>query len=64
MGPNLPLMIGELSSVPHSRGAEPAPVELPSGDDPSVRPPSMLPGLSPPQYESGNVGEENQFQKR
>ncbi|KAH7634829.1 hypothetical protein B0T09DRAFT_388963, partial [Sordaria sp. MPI-SDFR-AT-0083] len=74
-GPNSPLMVGELSSVPHARGNDPAPVELPSGDGPSVRPPSMLPGSPPPQYESGNnnggaptqkwaAGEENQFQKR
>ncbi|KAK3398038.1 hypothetical protein B0T20DRAFT_355074 [Sordaria brevicollis] len=64
MGPHSPLMIGELSSVPHSRSAEPAPVELPSGDGPTVRPPSMLPGSPPPQYESGNAGEEHQYGKR
>ncbi|KAJ4421119.1 hypothetical protein N0V85_000342 [Neurospora sp. IMI 360204] len=72
-GPNSPLMIGELSSVHHSRGVDQAPVELPSGDGPSVRPPSMMPGSPPPQYESGNnggakagwtAGEENHFQKR
>ncbi|KAK1781911.1 hypothetical protein QBC45DRAFT_404230 [Copromyces sp. CBS 386.78] len=74
-GPNSPLMIGELSSVPHARGTDSAPVELPSGDGSSVRPPSMMPGSPPPQYESGNngnggakadwtAGEENQFPKR
>ncbi|EAA35259.2 hypothetical protein GE21DRAFT_1393 [Neurospora crassa] len=73
-GPNSPLMIGELSSVPHSRDVNyQAPVELPSGDGTSVRPPSTMPGSPPPQYESGSnegakqgwtVGEENQFQKR